>query len=141
MMVHTTLYKTYDPFVQTHRLFFSSLFKNKHRDCEITLKNFRAIERENFFPFFTHNQVLCSSSYFFVCFESHYRCFESAINSPQPGNGRGRERDGNPMREGCGKGAGIHLQFPHSRLNPSHKNGTFKYIFALAIIVATTQLH
>ena len=35
--------------------------------------------------------------------------------SPQPGNGRGRERDGNPMREGCGKGAGIHFQFPHSR--------------------------
>ena len=37
------------------------------------------------------------------------------FSSPQPGNGRGRERDGNPMREGCGKGAGIHLQFPHSR--------------------------
>ena len=37
------------------------------------------------------------------------------ICSPQPGNGRGRERDGIAMREGCGKGAGIHLQFPHSR--------------------------
>ena len=47
-----TLYKTYDPFAQIHRLFFSSLFKNKHRDCEITLKNFRAIVRENFFPLF-----------------------------------------------------------------------------------------
>ena len=59
--------------------------------------------------------------------------------SPQPGNGRGRERDGIAMREGCGKGAGIHIQFPHSRLTPSPKNGTFKYIFALAIIVATTH--
>ena len=35
--------------------------------------------------------------------------------SPQPGNGRGRERDGIAMREGCRKGAGIHLHFPHSR--------------------------
>ena len=35
--------------------------------------------------------------------------------SPQPGNGRGRERDGIAMREGCGKGTGIHLQFPHTR--------------------------
>ena len=34
---------------------------------------------------------------------------------PQPGIGRGRERDGIAMREGCGKGAGIHLHFPHSR--------------------------
>ena len=57
--------------------------------------------------------------------------------SPQPGNGRGRERDGITVREGCRRGAGTHLQFPHSRLTPSPKNGTFEYIFALAIIIAT----
>ena len=39
----------------------------------------------------------------------------SVVLSPQPGIGRGRERDGISMRDGCGKGAGIQPQFPHTR--------------------------
>ena len=35
--------------------------------------------------------------------------------SPQPVIGRGRERDGIAMLEGCRKGAGIHPRLPHSR--------------------------
>ena len=35
--------------------------------------------RKTSFPCFTHYQVFCSSSCFFVCFESHCRCFESVI--------------------------------------------------------------
>ena len=44
-----------------------------------------------------------------------FHTYNPLISSPQPGFGTGRERDGIGMREGCGKGTGIHTQFPHSR--------------------------
>ena len=49
------------------------------------------------------------------------------VFSPQPGIGRGRERDENTMRDGCGKGAGIHPQFPHTRY---FLKDAFKFSFA-----------
>ena len=51
----------------------------------------------------------------------------SFSSSPQPGFGRGREGDGIPMREGCGKGTGIHLQYPHSRYFFSSSSSTLDF--------------
>ena len=61
----TILFATYDPFEQTHRIFFLPS-KNKHRDCEITLKYFRAIERENFFPLPLPSACVAGAAFLFV---------------------------------------------------------------------------
>ena len=45
--------------------------------------------------------------------------------SPQLGIGRGRERDGNTMRDGCGKGAGkVREGIPNTRI-PDFLNDIF----------------
>ena len=48
--------------------FFLPFSRSKHRGCEITLKNFRAVERENFFPLFHPPLSACLAAAAFCLF-------------------------------------------------------------------------